>query len=186
MPPIRARGRPPTWTEERIVETLRRVAGMYGGPITIAAWHRHEILPSPPTIVQRFGSWPAAWRAAGFPYHTWTRPRDEILAVMRAVAREHGGLPLTKAEWQASRLRPCAATIVRAFGSWSAAWSAAGVTPPRLGASHRGVTARYRQRHEQFVALVRDGVPVPFAAQQAGVSASTAYYWAAQIRVEEM
>lgn len=105
--------------------------------IPIGEWNARKLRPAVLTVYKLFGSWSAAWQAAGFVVpHRWLRggastrySADEILQRLREAAAVHGGTISINA-WAREHRSPCAATIQHRFGSWSAACKAAGVERP--------------------------------------------------------
>lgn len=117
-------------TREKALALLREVAGRHGGPISMVAWDAAGIRPTAHAIAHTFGGWRRAWAAAGIEAplrrRRWTD--DVILDRMREAAAG-AGRALTRAEWAGRR--PSAGLVVRRFGSWPAAWRAAGIGHPR-------------------------------------------------------
>ncbi|MDI3297578.1 MAG: hypothetical protein QJR08_00230 [Bacillota bacterium] len=165
-------------TRERHLAILREVGASHGGPITMKRWDTEGIRPAAHTIVIRFRGWRRAWEAAGFAWRREGRDRisdDEILARMRE-ATARAGRALTVKEWDRAGLLPSASTIARRFGSWPAAWRAAGVGHPRDSSARLeaararlkagGLTAAERRALEAVIATGSESA----AAQRLGVT----------------
>jgi len=118
------------YTDEEILEELRATAGRIGRSPTMrefaqdAGAHVH-----PQTVIEHFGTWNAAKRAAGLvPRRFLTR--EELLAHLRRLGDELGRVP--KASDLASRRRvvPSASLYAHTFGSLSNALREAGFDVP--------------------------------------------------------
>ena len=121
------------WTPELILAWLRNWAQEHGrSPRSTDTLGSSG--PSQGTVRARFGSWNQALLAAGLELNSattkqWTKERIEA-AIQEWVA-EHGRPPTVK-EWQVPGQRyPWPRTLARAYGSWSAAITAAGFPKPR-------------------------------------------------------
>ena len=123
------------WTTETVLAALRE-AGAEHGYWTQVQWAKAQRTPTTTTVKRVFGSWVAAWNAAGYrlvrqrlkpPMRNWTR--QTVLDTLTRIGQEQGRW-LTIKEWDAQKLQPHSATIWYYFGSWRGAWNAAGVTLP--------------------------------------------------------
>lgn len=105
---------------ETILERLRDC----GGYLTAAEWRRQRRKPSVASIVRVFGSWRAAWDAAGI-------GRDKAngwIEAARLWQRLHPQGFCSRAAWDAWAGRPCSSqTVVKVFGRWNAFLQAAGL-----------------------------------------------------------
>ncbi len=114
---------PPLSPAERILLRLRQLDRYY----TEVEWDRAGFKPVSQTIRNNFGSWTAAWEAAGIgpdPDHR-RLSRNEILAILK----EHGTYCTAKT-WDESHGRPTSRTVRKLFGAWKSAWQAAGIPCP--------------------------------------------------------
>lgn len=135
----RGPGRPVAWTAAAIVAAMRRWADERGRPPTYQEWKAadpHGRRPCSLTVFQRFGSWAAGLRAAGYPptptaRSPWTA--TSIVDALRAWAAQHGRTP-TQMDWHlAAEGRPTTKVVIARMGSWSAAIAAAGLPANRPG-----------------------------------------------------
>jgi len=116
------------WTAERIVAALKARGEEHGRPLTANEWTRAGYQPAIATIRRVYGGWTAAIAAAGWPIppmarrKTSTETRQEWIARLRAV-----GQRVSVQEWNALWAPPTAHAAIVLFGSWNAAWDAAGV-----------------------------------------------------------
>ena len=127
-------GRLVQWTPERILEQLQSIGHVVGHWVTADEWSDGHYHPTAKTVIKVFGSWRAAWEAAGFavpilereqnPRGTWDA--DRILAALRAAADARGFAP-TERKWVAQKLRPAVKTIRQHWGSYRQAVVAAGL-----------------------------------------------------------
>jgi hypothetical protein len=156
------------WTEEQLLDGLRRFASDHGRPPrAIDRMGSREQYPSPSLIITRFGSWSRALRAAGLqPGNPPPTTPEQIVDVLRAYHETHGGSPSSSA-WKAAGGRPAAETIIRHCGSWRAALQLAGLPAAKL--APRGAT------DSEILEALRA------YAQEAG-TAPTIRAWAAQRR----
>jgi Homing endonuclease associated repeat len=121
------------WTSEEIILALQDDARLRGRPPTQTEWQGGgEGQPTASAAADRFGSWNAALKAAGFPARTraWIDgPRvthDEVVVALQRDA-ERRGKSATAREWRESKQRPAVGTVINRFGSWNAALKAAGL-----------------------------------------------------------
>ncbi len=121
---------PPASPADRVLARLREMGRYY----TEVEWDRAGFKPVSQTIRNNFGSWTAAWEAAGIgPDPSQRRlSRDEVLAILK-----ERGIYCTAKSWDNANLRPTSRTIRKLFGSWKDAWKTAGITYPE---GSRGVT----------------------------------------------
>jgi hypothetical protein len=146
------------YDEDRLIEALQELAEEVSHPPTIEEMNdRGEVSVDP--YFRMFGSWVAAWDAAGLDERSWRPKRaskEELLEAIREMAEEVGHAP-TRNEMEEhgpySR-QP----FVRAFGSWSAALEAAGFSPYRR-VDTDGELRRYGSEwpEQRRLALERDG-----------------------------
>lgn len=108
-------------TAADVVATLQSV----GTFVPEQEWRDQRRFPSATTIRRVFGSWPAAWQAAGL-WQPQPTVKEQILVRMAAVGRYY-----TTGEWTRAGMRPAVSTICGYFGSWVAAWEAAGIHASR-------------------------------------------------------
>ena len=118
------------YTNDEIVDELRSAAGRLGRSPTMREFADDpEPRVHPQTVIEHFGTWNAAKRAAGLvPRRFLTR--EELLAQLRGLGEELGRTP--KASDLASRRRavPSASLYAHTFGSFSSALREAGFDVP--------------------------------------------------------
>ena len=127
-------GRVVQWTPELIIEQLQSVGQIVGHWVTADEWSDGHYHPTAKTVIKVFGSWRAAWEAAGFAVHVLEReqnPRgtwdpERILVALRAAADPRGFAP-TELNWVSHKLRPAVKTIRQHWGSYRQAVVAAGL-----------------------------------------------------------
>ena len=144
------------WSREEIVAALRESAQRHGKLPRASDWTRTSLPgelahPSWATVVDHFGGWDEALRAAGFeppPRSPRSWSAAEIIASIKAFA-EREGEPPKKTDWKhlpaSGPPRPNAWAVEQCFGSWSKGIEAAGFAP--------------RQRHwdrDEIVAALRE------------------------------
>ncbi len=112
-----------------VIADLQRI----GHYLSQDQWQQEGRRPNVKTIGKLFGSYRAAWQAAGIPPMTRTQQahgaiQEEIRATLRNTGRYY-----TIKEWAQAGRQPGVAQICYYFGSWRAAWKAAGIPkrPPR-------------------------------------------------------
>lgn len=156
------------WSREQVLEAIRAAAANDGGrPPSRESWkHAGQGHPCNGTVINRFGSWTAAIRAAGLtprgtgPGGGSAWPRDRIL---ERIGEWHQtfGQPPAASDWspalaarrngyqdsirifrEADGHWPSTKIVTRAFGSWSAALAAAGLEPRRPGPRDLPLTPR--------------------------------------------
>lgn len=116
------------WTQGKIISLLQAVhkeSGYYSS----YQWMQEHRSPHFYTIIHFFGSWHAAWEAAGFgevPLRLAPKDKlvtaDMIVKVMQEVGRFE-----SERVWSTNRRSPSAPSIRKVFGSWQSAWEAAGL-----------------------------------------------------------
>ena len=113
------------WSREGIVDALREFASAHRRAPTSAELEHDARLPSPATVRAHLGSMQGALDAAGLTVRRRRWERDRIVAAIDGYRRRHGRLP-TPRDWdRATAAHPHATTVLRRFGSWSAAIAAA-------------------------------------------------------------
>jgi hypothetical protein len=118
------------YTDDEILEELRSAAARLGRSPTMREFARdEEANVHPQTVIEHFGTWNAAKRAAGlFPRRFLTR--EELLSQLRQLGDELGRVP--KARDLAARRRsfPSVSLYAHTFGSLSNALREAGFDIP--------------------------------------------------------
>lgn len=123
------------WTEERIITAIQDWAGSHGGPPKMNDWYAATVdHPAAQTVRERFGSWSAGVRAAGFrPSRPgmparWTK--ESVAAAILDMRFSLGRWPTLK-DWEAATGtgRPNTSAVYRLFGTWNAARRYAGWLP---------------------------------------------------------
>lgn len=127
--------RPELYTDEQLLGALQVYAMQKGHPPTSKEWEREKRRPSSSTFSNRFGSWEAAMRAAGFPGYVSkvrsTNPETCVKAIL-FVRDRLGRWPnsqefVAEAEaLHAAGLPTSLATIRDHLGKWSVAVAKAG------------------------------------------------------------
>ncbi|MFO7571786.1 MAG: hypothetical protein R6W48_04200 [Gaiellaceae bacterium] len=114
------------YTDDEILEQLRTAAARLGRSPTMrefAADPEAEVHPQ--TVIEHFGTWNAAKRAAGlFPRRFLTR--EELLAQLRGLGDELGRTPTARDLGERRRSLPSASLYVHTFGSLANALREAG------------------------------------------------------------
>jgi Homing endonuclease associated repeat len=118
------------YTNDEILDELRAVAERLGRSPTMREFAQdEEARVHPQTVIEHFGTWNAAKRAAGlFPRRFLTR--DELLAQLRALGAELGRTPKTSDLTARRRSRPSASLYAHTFGSLANALREAGFDTP--------------------------------------------------------
>jgi hypothetical protein len=114
------------WTPSEVLTGLRAFERDHGRPPTSGDLRDTRETPYPPAsaVIRTLGSLRAALDRLGH-QAAWTPVADEeILAALRAYARQHGHAP-TATSWRREQRRPSASAIICRHGSWSAALAAA-------------------------------------------------------------
>jgi hypothetical protein len=145
------------WSREEIVAALREFAQRHGKTPMPGDWTRASLPgecahPSWQAVVNHFGSWDEALRAAGFeppprpPRRSWSA--TEIIASIRAFA-EPEGEPPKATDWKhlpvSGPSRPNARAVEECFGSWSKGIEAAGFSPRQRRWSRDEIIAALRE-----------------------------------------
>lgn len=125
------------WTHQAVATRLQNWLDTHEGRApTIAEWSAAGAQPSSNTIIKRCGSWRGAWMALGaqqMPRRgrpSWDGNRETLLARLREWVETHDDAIPTRAAWAREGAPPSAYSIVKAFGSWDAAWRAAVLDAP--------------------------------------------------------
>jgi hypothetical protein len=115
---------------EELVAELRACATRIGASPTMREFAEDtEATIHPQTVVDHFGSWNEAKRAAGLmPRRRATR--EELLAVLRSLGEELGRRPTTRDIEDARGRVPSRGVYAKAFGSMRAALAEAGFDTP--------------------------------------------------------
>ncbi len=118
------------YTNEEILEELKGAAKRLGRSPTMREFARDpEARVHPQTVIEHFGTWNAAKRAAGlFPRRFLTR--DDLLAQLRALGEELGRTPRTSDLTARRGSLPSASTYTHTFGSLANALREAGFDLP--------------------------------------------------------
>ena len=114
------------YTDEEILEELRAAAERTGRSPTMREFAKDpEARVHPQTVIEHFGTWNAAKRAAGlFPRRFLTR--DELLEQLRALGEELGRTPTARDLAARRRSLPSASLYAHTFGSLGDALREAG------------------------------------------------------------
>src|ERR687887_2541781 len=113
------------YTDEQILEELRAAASRLGRSPTMREFAQDpESRLHPQTVIEHFGTWNAAKRAAGLlPRRFLTR--DELLEQLRALGSELGRIPKAS-DVSRRRALPSVSLYAHTFGSFSNALRDAG------------------------------------------------------------
>jgi hypothetical protein len=114
------------YTDDEILDELRTAARRLGRSPTMREFAQDpEARVHPQTVIEHFGTWNAAKRAAGlFPRRFLTR--DELLAQLRGLGDELGRTPAVRDLAARRRSLPSASLYAHTFGSLSNALREAG------------------------------------------------------------
>jgi hypothetical protein len=114
------------YTDEEILEQLRSAAARLGRSPTMREFAADpEASVHPQTVIEHFGTWNAAKRAAGlFPRRFLTR--DELLEQLRNLGSELGRTPTARDLSERRRSFPSASLYAHTFGSLANALREAG------------------------------------------------------------
>jgi hypothetical protein len=114
------------YTDDEILEELRTAAERAGRSPTMREFAQDpEARVHPQTVIEHFGTWNAAKRAAGlFPRRFLTR--DELLEQLRALGEELGRTPTARDLAARRRTIPSASLYAHTFGSLGNALREAG------------------------------------------------------------
>jgi hypothetical protein len=114
------------YTDEDILDELRSAAGRLGRSPTMREFARDpEAGVHPQTVIEHFGTWNAAKRAAGL-YPRRFLTRDELLEQLRALGEELGRIPTARDLGARRRSLPSASLYAHTFGSLANALREAG------------------------------------------------------------
>ncbi|MBM3678925.1 MAG: hypothetical protein FJW96_13765 [Actinobacteria bacterium] len=118
------------YTDDEILEELRASAGRLGRSPTMREFAADEAAAvHPQTVIEHFGTWNAAKRAAGLQPRRFIS-RDELLDQLRALGAELGRVP-TARDIEARRGRMASKSLLwQTFGSLAQALKAAGFDVP--------------------------------------------------------
>jgi hypothetical protein len=118
------------YTNEEILEELRAAAARLGRSPTMREFAQDDAARvHPQTVIEHFGTWNAAKRAAGL-YPRRFLTREDLLAQLRALGEELGRTPRTGDLTARRRTLPSASTYTHAFGSLANALREAGFDLP--------------------------------------------------------
>src|SRR5256886_8471436 len=118
------------YTDEQILEELRASAGRLGRSPTMREFAGDdEATVHPQTVIEHFGTWNAAKRAAGLTPRRFIS-RDELLEQLRALADELGRLPTARDLEARRRTMASKSRFSHTFGSVTAALREAGFDVP--------------------------------------------------------
>lgn len=114
------------YTDEEILDELRAAAGRLGRSPTMREFAKDpEARVHPQTVIEHFGTWNAAKRAAGlFPRRFLTR--EELLQQLRDLGEELGRVPTARDLAARRRSLPSASLYAHTFGSLGNALREAG------------------------------------------------------------
>ena len=114
------------YTDEDILEELRAAAARLGGSPTMREFARDpEAEVHPQTVIEHFGTWNAAKRAAGL-YPRRFLTREELLEQLRELGAELGRIPTARDLAARRRSFPSASLYAHTFGSLANALREAG------------------------------------------------------------
>jgi hypothetical protein len=114
------------YTDEDILEELRAAAKRLGRSPTMREFAQDaEARVHPQTVIEHFGTWNAAKRAAGL-YPRRFLTRDELLEQLRALGDELGRIPTARDLAARRRSLPSASLYAHTFGSLANALREAG------------------------------------------------------------
>jgi HNH endonuclease len=114
------------YTDEDILEELRAAAERLGRSPTMREFARDpDARVHPQTVIEHFGTWNAAKRAAGL-YPRRFLTRDELLEQLRALGEELGRIPTARDLGARRRSLPSVSLYAHTFGSLANALREAG------------------------------------------------------------
>jgi hypothetical protein len=114
------------YTDEDILEELRTAAARLGRSPTMREFARDpEARVHPQTVIEHFGTWNAAKRAAGL-YPRRFLTREELLEQLRGLGEELGRVPTARDLAERRRSLPSASLYAHTFGSLANALREAG------------------------------------------------------------
>jgi Homing endonuclease associated repeat len=114
------------YSDEEILEELRQAAGRLGRSPTMREFADDaEARVHPQTVIEHFGTWNAAKRAAGlFPRRFLTR--EDLLEQLRSLGEDLGRTPTARDLAERGRSLPSASLYAHTFGSFGDALREAG------------------------------------------------------------
>src|SRR5918992_1343786 len=105
------------YTDDEILEELRQAAARLGRSPTMREFAQdEEAKVHPQTVIEHFGTWNAAKRAAGL-YPRRFLTREELLEQLRSLGRELGRTPTARDLAARGRALPSASLYAHTFGS---------------------------------------------------------------------
>jgi Homing endonuclease associated repeat len=105
------------YTDEEILEELRQAATRLGRSPTMREFAQDDVAKvHPQTVIEHFGTWNAAKRAAGL-YPRRFLTREELLEQLRGLGRELGRTPTARDLAARRRALPSASLYAHTFGS---------------------------------------------------------------------
>ena len=114
------------YTDDDILDELRKAAERLGHSPTMREFARDpEAGVHPQTVIEHFGTWNAAKRAAGL-YPRRFLTRDELLEQLRTLGEELGRIPTARDLGARRRSLPSASLYAHTFGSLANALREAG------------------------------------------------------------
>jgi Homing endonuclease associated repeat len=114
------------YTDEDILEELRQAAARLGRSPTMREFAKDaEAKVHPQTVIEHFGTWNAAKRAAGL-YPRRFLTREELLEQLRSLGGELGRTPTARDLAERRRALPSASLYAHTFGSLANALREAG------------------------------------------------------------
>jgi Homing endonuclease associated repeat len=114
------------YTDEEILAELRQAAGRLGRSPTMREFADDpEARVHPQTVIEHFGTWNAAKRAAGL-YPRRFLTRDELLEQLRSLGQDLGRTPTARDLAARGRSLPSASLYAHTFGSLADALREAG------------------------------------------------------------
>ena len=114
------------YTDEDILEELREAASRLGRSPTMREFARDpQARVHPQTVIEHFGTWNAAKRAAGL-YPRRFLTREELLAQLRSLGEDLGRIPTARDLAARGRSLPSASLYAHTFGSLANALREAG------------------------------------------------------------
>lgn len=127
------RGRKPRYTDDGLLDILRRVANDLGRTPTTTELGERDDSPSPATFINRFGSWKEALGRAALQPGKRGRRRytdDDLLKLLKEAAERLGRAPKSS-EAAGIKGLPSPLTYQKRFGSWKESLHKAGLTSTR-------------------------------------------------------
>ena len=125
------------WSREAIIAVFQEVYQQQGY-CTSYQWMRDRRSPHFYTIIHFFGSWHAAWEAAGFDVPVRLAPKDRVVTRELIVeSLQAVGHFESERVWSTNHRIPSAPSIRKIFGTWQEAWEAAGLWQPPISAEER-------------------------------------------------